>query len=479
MGQIDVRSGSAHKVLDAAAPALRQAVYDAAFGAGAGVGVEIEFLAFEHGRAASLGQSGATLSPGAFVERLAAAAGAGAELVRDPLNGYPCGVGLPHGGKFSLENGGQIEYASGLCAHLDAVAAELADALAQCERAAAGEVGFLSHGTHPTLEARLDPLVPNSRYRIMEHFFAPDSIHKWGNYASSIQVNLDVAPGPGWQDAVRLGFALSRFSAHLFANSRFLHDRPYDGDSARLSLVAQMDPERRAVPSAVIAAPDFVEAYVQWALDASVIFAGDLPVEQLPRRGELTFRTWLDAGYQGLFPREEDWKLHLGTLWPDLRPRRFLELRANDAQPFQFVMAVVAFWQAVIQLPAGREAAWGVIASLDGAGATRESALLNVLDRPFGDALLKDPVIHQALLSAAADTLETASPCWAATVRSYQGFLAEKPRYWGNGSAAHFLSRAIAPHPTADFQAFNHFPTGALEQRIAPAQTGRLVPAED
>lgn len=475
MGKIDVRSGSVTRVLSPESPALRRAVYDPAF-TGSGIGVEIEFLAFEHGRRASLGMAGADVSPGQFIERLAAAAGDGAELVRDPLNGYPCGVELPHGGKFCLENGGQIEYASSPTDGLDAVAAELAEALASCERAAAGAIGFLSHGTHPTLEARLDPLVPNSRYRIMEHFFAPDSIHKWGNYASSIQVNLDVPPGPGWVEAMQLGFALSRFAYTLFANSRFLHDAPHAGPSARLALVKEMDPTRRLVPADGVAGPDLVEAYVQWALDAAVIFAGEHPVEALPRRGELSFRAWLESGYKGLYPTLDDWTLHLGTLWPDVRPRRFIELRANDAQPFQFVMAVVAFWQALIQRPAGHAAAWQVLMALPGAGATRESALLNVLDRPYDDALFQDHRWHDALLSAAARVLEAEAPRWAGAVRSYQSFLGEKAAYWGSGDAGHFLARAVSATPATDFLAF----TGASrEKRVAQAETGRLVPAEE
>src|SRR5205085_2059309 len=162
MGKIDVRSGSTTRQLTHASPELREAVFQADFGRSGGIGVEIEFLAFERGRAASLGQDGSTLTPGAFIERLVLAAGPGAELVR------------------------------------------------------------------------------NSRYRIMEHFFAPDSIHKWGNYASAIQVNLDVPGGPAWHEAVQVGFAVSRFAYLMFANSRFLHDRPFEGPSARLALMKGM-----------------------------------------------------------------------------------------------------------------------------------------------------------------------------------------------------------------------------------------------
>jgi hypothetical protein len=137
---------------------------------------------------------------------------------------------------------------------------------------------------------------------------------------------------------------------------------------------------------------------------------------------------------------------------------------------------VVAFWQALIQREAGHAAAWKVLELLPGAGASRREALLNVLDRPYDDALFQDARWHEALLEAAASVLDADAPRWAGAVRSYRGFLAEKPAYWGRGNAEHFLARAVDPRPTRGFMAFT---AGAKEKRIAKAQTGRLMPLED
>lgn len=451
MGKIDIRAGSTTKVFpNTTAPELARAVHDAAFASRGAIGVEIEFFAFEHGQPGSLGQVGSRLTPGDFIERLAHAAGAEAELVRDPKNGYPCGVNLSHGGRFCLENGGQIEYASSPCQGLDAVAAELEAALALCEAAGGGEVAFLSHGTHPTLEPRLDPLVPNSRYTIMERFFAPDSIHRWGNYASSIQINLDPPAGAEWDEAVRLSFAIARFGYHLFANSRYLHGAPADAARARLGLTRQMDPTRRDVPASVVLADDLPTAYAQWALDASVIFAGDLPLEELPRRGELSFRAWLEHGYKGRYPSQDDWQLHLGTLWPDVRPRKFIEVRSTDAQPFAMIMPAVAFWHALIQRPEGHAAARAFLASLPGAG---DDPLAHVLECPLDAPLLNEPTHHDALLAAAEGVLEAAGlDRWARAVAAYRTFLPAKADYWQAPSADGFVGQALSARPAFDFK---------------------------
>ncbi|HEY9723295.1 MAG TPA: glutamate-cysteine ligase family protein [Oscillatoriaceae cyanobacterium] len=417
MGDIDVRQATRDEVLDTPdCLSLRRAVFEPGFGQPGAIGVEIETFVFERGKTVSLGMDGSGLTPGNFLTRLGAIAGPDAKLVRDPLNGYATGLSLPSGGKFCLENGGQVEYASSTQIGLAAIAAELHDALALCERAAEGTLGFLSHGTHPTLEERRDPLVPNSRYRIMERFFAPDSIHRWGNYTASIQVNLDVPDPEAWPEALRLGFLLSRFAYPLFANSRYLHGRPFPGGSARTHLLAGVDRGRQVVPAGAIRSADPVEAYVQWALDASVIFAGDLPLEELPRRGELSFREWILHGYRGKRPGLAHWQLHLGTLWPDVRPRRFIELRATDAQPFEYIMAAVAFWQALIQTEEGREALRGFFAGMPD----------DLLQREPGDALFRETRTHRALLELAAGVLErTGGDRWAGAVRDYARYREE------------------------------------------------------
>lgn len=439
MGKIQIHTGSKERRFGAADdPLLAGAIMDPAFGAGGQVGAEIEFIVFERGKDVSLGQEGASLLPGDFLRRLHVAAGAGAVLQTDPVNDYPCGVVLPNGGRFCLENGGQVEYASSPQPDLDALADELKAALALCETAAGDQLVFLGHGTHPTLSARLDPLVPSSRYRIMERFFAPDSIHRWGNHACSIQVNLDVAGVAAWREALRLGFALSPFAYQLFGNSAFVHGQRHPDGPARLMLTRQMDRGRRAVPPDVVLAEDPAAAYRDWALDVPVIFAGELPLEEQPRQGELSFRRWLEQGFKEQFPDYTSWLAHLGTLWPDVRPRRFIEFRAADMQPFEHVGAVIAFWQAFVQDGHGRAR---LAAHFEGLG-----GLEHLLSLPYDAPLFADPTQHAALLELAARSL---SPRWASALMRYGTYARDRAAFWDTHDASSFCRTQATPQPGA------------------------------
>jgi len=93
--------------------------------------------------------------------------------------------------------------------------------------------------------------------------------------------------------------------------------------------------------------PDFGFAdYVEWALDVPMYF--------LIREGRyfdcthVTFRQFMggalkDSVPEGL-PTMGDWANHLSTLFPDVRMKRFLEMRGADGGPWRRICALPAFW---------------------------------------------------------------------------------------------------------------------------------------
>src|SRR5690606_18950118 len=86
--------------------------------------------------------------------------------------------------------------------------------------------------------------------------------------------------------------------------------------------------------------------YVEWALDVPMYF--------LIREGRyhdvthVTFRQFMagalrDSVPDGL-PTMGDWANHLSTLFPDVRLKRFLEMRGADGGPWRRICALPAFW---------------------------------------------------------------------------------------------------------------------------------------
>jgi glutamate--cysteine ligase len=85
---------------------------------------------------------------------------------------------------------------------------------------------------------------------------------------------------------------------------------------------------------------------VEWALDVPMYF--------VVRDGRyydcthVTFRQFMNGALKGEIaawePTTGDWTNHLSTLFPDVRLKRFLEMRGADGGPWRRICALPAFW---------------------------------------------------------------------------------------------------------------------------------------
>jgi len=63
---------------------------------------------------------------------------------------------------------------------------------------------------------------------------------------------------------------------------------------------------------------------------------------------DITFRQFMAGALKGVItdwePNLGDWTNHLSTLFPDVRLKRFLEMRGADGGPWRRICALPAFW---------------------------------------------------------------------------------------------------------------------------------------
>lgn len=320
------------------------------------LGLEVEMFGYDAETFAPLGLPEARLASQDLLTRMEELA-PGSHLKVDPKTDVPVGLELPSG-NFSLEPGGQIEFATSPQPNMSALAEELAGGLRLLEEAARGEVVFVDHGTNPIADSSLPLLVPKHRYKILTRYFESQpggrGVHMM-RYSATSQPNLDVSDG--WDDAVRLTLALTPTARALFANSRYFHASATGPGSERQRIWDSIDSTRTGIPP-IERADDLARAYAEWAEQAYVFLAGDLPLEEQPLYGQLRYRDWAEHGYRGTRPAGSDWETHLATLFPDLRLRRFLEVRMVDAQSYEHALAPIAFWSAALQKAERRQRLW-------------------------------------------------------------------------------------------------------------------------
>ena len=314
------------------------------------LGLEIEMFGFDSKTLAPLGSPEARVTPQQLMERLPGT------LKTDSVTGVIIGLDLACG-NFSLEPGGQLEYATCPHATLQGVLDDLHMGLQLLEEAGQQQVLFLDHGTNPLAGPDLPLLVPKHRYRILDRYFASQpqgrGVHMM-RYSATAQPNIDIIGQEAWQDAVNLTLALTPLVRQLFANSCYFQGRKVQ-HSERQRIWQAIDPTRTGIPP-IAGQADIGAAYASWAERANVFLVGDLPLEEQPLYGQLTYQQWQQDGYKGAHPTDKDWRTHLATLFPDLRLRKFLEVRMVDAQPFQHALAPMAFWATALHH--GRDRIW-------------------------------------------------------------------------------------------------------------------------
>jgi glutamate--cysteine ligase len=148
---------------------------------------------------------------------------------------------------------------------------------------------------------------------------------------------------------LRVGLALQPVATALFANSPFTEGKPNGYQSYRAHMWGDTDPDRTGMlPFAFEDGMGF-ERYVDYALDVPMYF--------VYRDGcyidvaGASFRDFLNGKLEalpGVKPTMDDWSDHLTTLFPEVRLKKFLEMRGADAGPFQQLMALPALWAGLL-----------------------------------------------------------------------------------------------------------------------------------
>ena len=71
----------------------------------------------------------------------------------------------------------------------------------------------------------------------------------------------------------------------------------------------------------------------------------------------LTFRVVLKDGWQGERATMSDFELHLSTIFPEVRLKRFIECRSADGGPREMTLALPALWKGIFYDSAALEEA--------------------------------------------------------------------------------------------------------------------------
>jgi glutamate--cysteine ligase len=259
-----------------------------------------------------------------------------------PVNDRAHIIGLfdaTSGAGISLEPGGQFELSGAPLDTIHETNAELDAHFAALEAVAAPlGIGFLALGMSPKWRLGETPMMPKQRYAIMVKYMplvgarGLDMMFR----TATVQANFDFSNEADMVKKLRVSLALQPVATALFANSPFTEGKLNGFLSARSEVWRATDKARTGtLPFAFEQGMSF-ERYVDYALSVPMYFV---------KRGEIyhdvagaDFRDFLQGGLAQL-PGEQatlaDWANHLTTIFPEVRLKRYLEMRGAQGPSFQ------------------------------------------------------------------------------------------------------------------------------------------------
>ena len=286
----------------------------------------------------------------------------------EPIMDGPAIIGLADnhgGGAISLEPGGQFELSGAPLATLHEGAEELDRHIEAVKRLGkALGISFLTLGVSPLWSRSETPVMPKGRYGIMRAYMPKvgtmglDMMFR----TTTVQVNLDFSSEADMVRKLQVSLALQPLATALFANSPVMDGHSNGFLSKRGEIWRNTDADRSGlIPFAFETGMGF-ERYVDWALDVPMYFV---------KRGDVyhdvagsSFRD-LMAGRLAALPQERatlsDWANHVSTLFPDVRLKRYLEMRGADAGPPDMIKALPAFWVGLLYDPSTLAAAFDLV----------------------------------------------------------------------------------------------------------------------
>ena len=265
----------------------------------------------------------------------------------------------------TLEPGGQLELSGAPLKTLHETCAEVGRHLAEAK--AIGEslgFGLIGLGFHPRATREQIPWMPKGRYRIMRAYMP-----KRGELGldmmlrtCTVQVNLDFGSESDMVEKFRVGLALQPLAAALFANSPFSEGRPNGFLSYRSQVWTDTDPDRSGMLPFVFESGMGFERYVDYLLDMPMYFVYR-DGRYIDASGQ-SFRDFMAEklpALPGERPRMGDWSDHLTTAFPEVRLKRFLEMRGADGGPWRSLCALPALWVGLLYDSVAQDSAWQMV----------------------------------------------------------------------------------------------------------------------
>jgi glutamate--cysteine ligase len=295
----------------------------------------------------------------------------------------------------TLEPGGQLELSGAPLRTIHETCSEFNTHLSLMKRVSEPlGIVWLGLGINPIHGVGQIPQVPKQRYRLMRSYLPPrgslalEMMHA----TATVQANFDFASEADMASKMRTALGVTPIVSAIFANSSLSEGKANGYISRRLHIWSHTDPDRTGLLPMAFEPGFGYRDYAEWALDVPMFFV--LREGRYQEAEGISFRRFMTHGLRELRPTLDDWARHLTTLFPEVRLKRFIEVRGADAVPPGLTCSLPALWKGLLYEPGAREAAYRLVAHTS--HEEREAARADVARRGLAASFAGRRVIELA-----------------------------------------------------------------------------------
>lgn len=316
---------------------------------------------------------------------------------------------------WTLEPGGQMETGGAPLRNVHQNAKETDETIREAIEVSEGlGTALLALGYHPTTAGKDMPSMPRSRHRTFRKYIEQKN-YKYGldgvYCTSTVQVNLGYESEEDMVKKLRVALSLQPIVVALFANSPFSEGQPSGYQSYRSHVIHNYMGGRYGFMLPIAFDDDFgFEKFVDYALNEMPLIGIYKDDAFIDAKGG-TFSQFMEGKLEicpGQKATMADWENHLNTIWPEVRLRRFLEMRGADNGPAEMIKALPAFWVGLLYDKTSLDAAYEMVRdwSNEDREYLRAAVPLKGLQTPFLNGLTSVQELAKNFLALAENGLK-------------------------------------------------------------------------
>lgn len=205
---------------------------------------------------------------------------------------------------------------------------------------------LLEYGVSPVSTHKSISLIPKKRYHIMARYL-------WGilsdvmmRETAGIQCCIDFESEEDLMKKFETASKLSPFITAMFANSP-IRGGVYTGYKSFRALSWLNTDNDRCGFAGNLKKEFSIDDYINSVLDSPMIF---ITRENLPIQinGRITFRDFMNKGFEGFEAAIEDFELHANLYFPEVRLRNFIEIRNHDCVGKGLQYSLLAIYKGIL-----------------------------------------------------------------------------------------------------------------------------------